>query len=725
MPSSDEDVDSFFAAPRNLDRSAARARPTKRRKSDHPPSSSDDDDSSRDGSSDLGVLGRSSTGARKSASRTAKAKGKGKAAAPRVASTSKANSKRTNLEVTLSSSSTDSDDSDSSARRGSPRRRHHRTRGDVLPTATQTEEDGDVLRELARQNGWKGATPPRRARQREEQQQQQKEQRLRESSDRDRDRDDDSDGSSVAARSRRRTSASTEQTTVSDRSSSATKGKGKAKVPVALPPTKKKAAPAARRTAASTSTMTSTRKKRRTSASDDRSPSPQLEPLEPPEQPAPPESFWGVEARPAPKRKGAGTRLEPGVASKALRRLSEQGAMLDLAADDDDDEIDSSASGSDAGPSRYEPVAAKMKRQKEEALGVLSRLAVSSPLPGLTDARAARRGSQAQGESDEQGEADDAAAPACAERQQHAARRCRRCQGQRQGRCRGYGTLPGLSGGGAPRFPFSLRAFRLPDTRATSLQVTLSELDPHTNACLDAVNMLDSSDTQLLQAGAPPGPPAAAAPASRARTSAFRPAGAGPSTAGGGSAARTRTGPDADLAAQLFPSSSPRVSRSTTAAATAASRARDTGNSRTKGKGKALLVPDSDEAGPAPGGGADEDDFDGFIDDGALVAWDEADAALHKTVTEVVDLVDDDDDDEVIVSGPGLGPGPPSTSRAGARKRAVVGGEGAVNSARRPGPPEDGSSPPRGSIYISTLSRAYKEGCASLSSLSALSPLPL
>ena len=123
-----------------------------------------------------------------------------------------------------------------------------------------------------------------------------------------------------------------------------------------------------------------------------------------------------------------------------------------------------------------------------------------------------------------------------------------------------------------------------------------------------------------------------------------------------------------------------------------------------------MLVPDSDDD------PVDDHDFDdGFIDDeDALAAWDEADAALHKTMTEVVDLVDDEDEDEddVIVAGPS------STqlqrrAKAARRTGAVAGGEGAVNSARRPGPPEDGSSPPRGSIYISTLSRAYKEGCTS------------
>ena len=135
-----------------------------------------------------------------------------------------------------------------------------------------------------------------------------------------------------------------------------------------------------RYTSSKTAAASSSRKKRRSSAAanhDDRSPSPQLEPLPgapPAQQPAPPESFWGVEAQPA-KRKGApSTRLEAGAASKALRNLSEQRAMLVLG-DDDDDEIapassSGASSGSDgAGPSKYEPVAAKSKREKEEALG--------------------------------------------------------------------------------------------------------------------------------------------------------------------------------------------------------------------------------------------------------------------------------------------------------------------------------------------------------------------
>ena len=87
MPSSDDDVDSFFANPRNPDRSAARPRPAKRRKSVHPPSDSSSDDTDRDdarhkgASSDLEVVGSSSS------ARGAGARARAKAGP--VASTSK------------------------------------------------------------------------------------------------------------------------------------------------------------------------------------------------------------------------------------------------------------------------------------------------------------------------------------------------------------------------------------------------------------------------------------------------------------------------------------------------------------------------------------------------------------------------------------------------------------------------------------------------------------
>jgi hypothetical protein len=93
---------------------------------------------------------------------------------------------------------------------------------------------------------------------------------------------------------------------------------------------------------------------------------------------------------------------------------------------------------------------------------------------------------------------------------------------------------------------------------------------------------------------------------------------------------------------------------------------------------------------------------DGYIDSDAYVA---ADTSLHKTV---VELSDDDDDIVIADVSRNAAAGP---SRARAVARGSDGREGAVNTARAKGPPENGSSPPRGSFYVSTLGRAYREGC--------------
>ncbi|BGP40366.1 hypothetical protein JCM10449v2_004328 [Rhodotorula kratochvilovae] len=640
MRSSSDEADSFFAA----DRSAAYARPAKRRKSDHPPvpSSSSDDDSdagAQGPSSDLEILGSSS--ARKSAARK---KGKAKAVEPRPLAkrgAATAAGGRQRATVTLSSSS--NLDSDSDAGRATSRRRRRDAESVDVPSATQLEEHGETLRQLARAQGWDGRTPPRVAKQREERQRceelEASTRRRANESDAE-DSDAHSDMSGAARRSRRRTSASTEQTTVSDRSSSASKAR-KATATAAAP----KKAPA-RRKSTTAGEKAPARKKRRSSPS--RSESPQLEPLggaQP--QPAPPESFWGVEAQPL-KRKGPAR--EAGAASKELRAISERGTTLVIGGEDEDEIAQASSSSVEAGPSKYETVAARAKREKAEGLAKLKANRSKTKQTTLP-LQPAPNGSTPRANS-----------------------------------VKGKGKAVEETG----KCPIC------------SAEISLAELETHTNACIDALNALDSSDTQRqLEAAAPP----RAAASARTRTSAFRPAGAAPpaAAAAGGPTPRPRAAAKppqpaagADLAAELFPSQSPRAQRPPAPAPA----------SKGKGKGKATLVPDSDDL---PGHAAhededeEEDDLDGFLDDDDLAAWDEADAAMHKTLThtDVLDLVDENDDDDVIVAGP---------SRPRARATAGAATGGAVNTERVPGPPQDGSSPPRGSIYISTLSRAYKEG---------------
>ncbi|GAA6051052.1 hypothetical protein JCM3770_005474 [Rhodotorula araucariae] len=646
MLSSDAEADSFFAA-HNPDRSAARVPSNKRRKTIRPSSSeSDDDDNPQGASSDLEILDSSS--ARKSAARR---KTTAKAAAPRPLAR-----RNDRTAVTLSSSSRSDSDSGSGVDHPSGRRRRRRRREDGLadlPSATQLEEGGAVLRQLARAQGWNGSSPPRRAKQREEQVRREEDlaasRHLARHSDGD-DGDAQSDASNAATRERRRKSASTEQTTVSDRSSSASKAKTAVAAAAA-------AAAVTRRKSATAGGAAPARKKRHSPPS--RSESPQLEPLG--GAPALPESFWGVEAQPAKRHGTAANRREVGAASKALRAMSEQRATLVLGDDDDDEIAPASSSSPEAGPSKYETVAARKKRQQEESLAQLKAKRAKAKQATLPLHPAPHRSTPRASSSKSKAEAVEGL------------ERCLVC----------------------------------------TAQVTAAELQSHTNACFNAGNPLEWSDTQQEQQAAtpppPPPPPPVAAPV-RSRGSAFRPAGAALSAAAatGGSAARSRAAAKAapaaagadDLAATLFPSQSPRAQRPQALASMS--------KGRGKGKGKATLVPDCDEPGRgrAPQDGA-EDDLAGYIDDGELAAWDEVDATLHKkmTVTGVVDLVDeDDDDDDVIVAGPSR----PRAAVAGVAAAARKGG--AVNTARVPGPPPDGSSPPRGSIYISTMSRAFKEG---------------
>jgi hypothetical protein len=228
---------------------------------------------------------------------------------------------------------------------------------------------------MARSKGYAGTTPPRRAKRQEERVEasnpaKQRTQHEAVSS---------SSEDSTESRRRRRKSNSTELTTVSDRSSSATK-------------TKASTSRAQTRKAAPTkpATKTSNTSRRKKAASPSRSPSPQLE------QPPEPQSFWQVDAQPAPGR-GA-KRQKHGEASTKLKALSERGKMLVLPDDEDEDEIVGSSSSASDGPRRYETVAAKAKREKEEAIGAFAHLVAVFALPGspfpITAALKAKRGRQ-------------------------------------------------------------------------------------------------------------------------------------------------------------------------------------------------------------------------------------------------------------------------------------------------------------------------------------------
>ena len=127
---------------------------------------------------------------------------------------------------------------------------------------------------------------------------------------------------------------------------------------------------------------------------------------------------------------------------------------------------------------------------------------------------------------------------------------------------------------------------------------------------------------------------------------------------------------------------------------------------RSKGKGKEVLVRDSDEEG---GGFDEDDDEEGYFDsqDDDLMFSDSPQPnddshnnpkSLHKTV---ITIDDDDEEDDLIIEENNQQNFPPRTQAL----------PGRVNSARAPGPPTNGSPPPRGSLYLSAMSRAWREGC--------------
>ncbi|BGP24931.1 proteophosphoglycan ppg4 [Rhodotorula toruloides] len=629
---SDDEVTSFFDRIARPVANGSAARPRKRRKSSHG-TAADDSSSATESSSDVEIVGSSAAKQRSAAN----GKGKGKAMAPQPLRRAKQVDKPSRRAKEVSLLSSDSASSDS----------------DELPSATQIDAHGAALLAMARSKGYAGTTPPRRAKRQE---------KRVEPSNMTKRRGQDESGSSSSEdsaelRRPRRKSNSTELTTVSDRSSSATKTKASTSVART-----RKAVP----TKSATTKAASTGRRQKT-ASPSLSPSPQLE------QPPEPQSFWQIEAQPAPGR-GA-KRQKHGEASSKLKALSERGKMLVLPDDEEEDEIVGSSSSASDGPRRYETVAAKAKREKEEAIAALK----------------AKRGRQSLPLQD----APNGAAPRASPRKKD----------------NGKGKALAEPTGQCP---------------VCSEEVALKDLEVHASACLALFE--DVSDTQ--QQAAPPGRAAQPAVPGAGTSSAFRPAGASASAASASRAQANRPPPAAKagpparssgengLANELFPSSPP-VQRNTRATVSA------------KGKGRAAtLVEDSDEhvgrSGARPGAGQCRQEYagsldgevDGYIDSEAYV---DADTSLHKTV---VELSDDDDEDDIVIADVSrdavAGPSRVRGDVGGpSRVRGDVGGgkdgrEGAVNTTRAKGPPENGSSPPRGSIYVSMLGRAYREGYENL-----------
>mgnify|MGYP006902570765 CR=1 FL=1 len=229
-------------------------------------------------------------------------------------------------------------------------------------------------------------------------------------------------------------------------------------------------------------------------------------------------------------------------------------------------------------------------------------------------------------------------------------------------------------------------------------QFAVDELEAHTNECLDCFGMDEDFE-----------PTAAPAPVAGPSKSAFRPAGAAAAPAPApprpppAAVARSGAGARTDnLAAALFPSSPAQKHTTGAAAASMTSKKRyspaddDAEDEvfaispakKSKGKGSARRP-------------------DGYLtSDGYDDALPELDASLNGTI---IDLCADEDD-EMTGSRRGRGG---AIFAAGANRRGD-GRDGAINSKFAPGPPADGSSPPRGSLYISTMSAAYVDGCASL-----------
>ncbi|ORY56543.1 hypothetical protein BCR35DRAFT_355589 [Leucosporidium creatinivorum] len=590
--------------------------PSKRRKSSHCSSSSeaseDDDDDASDASSELEIVGGPSSkkkAAVKGKSRakettTAGRRGKATLAAPRPLETGK---KATKL------LSVDSSSPESSPQRG-------------VRSATQMLEGGDALEAMARQlGGWKGEGRPPRTKPVD---------KAAAAS--------TSESPEAARTSKRQTSASTGATSLSDKSSSAAKAKSK---PKASPRTTKKA-PA-------------TKKKTRAPSS---SPPIELEP-EYVEQPPPPESFWGVKEA-LPGQSATKKKHIHGEASKRLQEMSKLPALRPP--DDDDDDIASSAEGSseeDGPPKKYETVAAKAKRERQEALA----------------AQKAKREAKAKAAA--------AAAP------------------------------PKPASKPAAAQPNIIASFQKKSCPVCNSAVPAAELEEHTQQCIAAFESQTQSQLDVdppppkPQPKPPPLPPPAPAPIKKAPPPPRSPSPKRPITNRASShdgyiessqaqIIEQEENQEKNLAEVLFPPS-PSPKRISAAA---------------KGKGRAVVQEepeqeqeDYDMAGDenwphdeedyyeGGGDGGEDEEFDYDEDGGGEIWEDPADfAKLHGTTREVIEIGSDDDETVQVAA------------------KARLGGGGAVNTSRAKGPPKDGSPPPMGSIYISTMSHAMRTGYAQM-----------
>lgn len=120
-------------------------------------------------------------------------------------------------------------------------------------------------------------------------------------------------------------------------------------------------------------------------------------------------------------------------------------------------------------------------------------------------------------------------------------------------------------------------------------------------------------------------------------------------------------------------------------------------------------------------GYVDEDEDWGALDEIERNAQEGATALLHKTVINIDDDEEEEDEDDLIIEENDSRGGRANTmmpSMTQSNRAAQGGGPGfvgRVNSKREPGPPRDGSPPPKASLFLSTMSKAWKEGCEFLS----------
>lgn len=253
----------------------------------------------------------------------------------------------------------------------------------------------------------------------------------------------------------------------------------------------------------------------------------------------------------------------------------------------------------------------------------------------------------------------------------------------------------------------------------SSSQVPAGELEEHTQQCIAALESQQTQEERDIvpppkpQPKPPPPPPPAPAlpkkaPPPRSPSPPKRPITNRASSHDGyiesSQALIIEPEQEKSLAEELFPPS-PSPKRTSAAA---------------KGKGRAVVQeePEPEEDYDMNGGdenwpyeeeedddyggeGAEAEEFDYDEDgEGGEIWEDPADfAKLHGTTREVIEIGSDDDETVQVAA------------------KARMGGGGAVNTSRAKGPPKDGSPPPTGSLYISTMPHAMRLGCKS-------SPLP-